>query len=141
MLGLTMESRTIDAELVLDAIRSDEGWLYVPVRLPLMSDAYEKAILLQEMEDGWNLATPAPETKLSLLPASRAKGSDPRSQENAAYRAAFERQKDALEHIVKNPESLKDNGSKEVQEAREAYDEAVRVLEQVGSRHRPVRRR
>jgi hypothetical protein len=47
------------------------GWLHVPVYVGGEGDAYDKASLLQDIEDAWNDQEPRHEFQLLLVPAAR----------------------------------------------------------------------
>ena len=51
-------------------IREDGDWYYVPVYVD-MKNAYDKATLLQEIEDEWEEQAVQPGRNLLLIPAAR----------------------------------------------------------------------
>jgi len=90
-------ARHINAMIHMDHARQESGWLHIPVHVAGVIDsnagefgmpetiqagsrtvylngeldAYDKASILQELEDSWNDREPAPDVKLLLIPAAR----------------------------------------------------------------------
>jgi hypothetical protein len=81
------------------------GWLYLPVHIEDVTDAYDNALKLQQLEDTWNDRDPQPETPLFLIPAK-----DPLRQ------ATWERVSNALQRKMKALEAFGNATSREEQE-------------------------
>lgn len=64
-------ARQITATVHSSSAKEEGGWLYVPVYVPGDLDAYDKASLLQELEDAWNHQEPEPDWQLLLIPAAK----------------------------------------------------------------------
>ncbi len=73
--------------LVVDEATLRHGWLYLPVRIEGVTDAYDNALKLQRLEDAWNDRSPQPEPPLFLLPSKDAV----RSAADTVRRAAWDR--------------------------------------------------
>lgn len=71
-----LESRAAEmglrARLFREGAQDEHGWLLLPVRIEGIPELYENVSRLQELEDAWNNQEPAPEHKISLIPASYA---------------------------------------------------------------------
>jgi hypothetical protein len=61
---------TVPVRIHRKAARTDGDYLYVPVRVEGDLDAYEKAQLMQTMEDEWNYQDPSPARKILLIPTA-----------------------------------------------------------------------
>ena len=68
-LDAQFQSRHVDARVHRDLIRQDNNWYYVPVYVD-MRDAYDKATLLQQIEDDWQQQQPLQGGNLLLVPAA-----------------------------------------------------------------------
>jgi len=62
--------RGIQATLHTHLAKEDARYLYLPVRLEKMADAYDRAATLQDLEDAWNNRDPRPHWRLLLVPAA-----------------------------------------------------------------------
>jgi hypothetical protein len=60
----------IHAQFHMNLARRDNGWLYIPVYIEYERDPYNKASLLQDMEDAFNDQEPTPDLRLLLIPAA-----------------------------------------------------------------------
>lgn len=64
--------RNVTVTIYSEAIKANGSWLHVPVAIESnVGNAYEEAVLLQQIEDGWNDAPPLNGLFLLLVPASR----------------------------------------------------------------------
>lgn len=61
----------IAAHVFSDLMRIENRLLYVPVFVESTTDAYEKAMILQNLEDAWNNREPSPNWQLFLEPAAK----------------------------------------------------------------------
>jgi hypothetical protein len=65
----TAKRRNLQLDLDEQSVREVAGRLHVPVGLSL-GDAFDTAVALQKLEDGWNHQTTPPAVRLFLIPAS-----------------------------------------------------------------------
>ncbi len=61
--------RHIDARIHTELVKQDRNWLYIPVYVE-GSDAAEKALILQKLEDAWRNRKPEPYWQLLLIPTA-----------------------------------------------------------------------
>ena len=52
-------------------VREDGGWYYVPVHIADVLDAYDKASVLQDIENSWNDQEPTPDHQVLLIPSAK----------------------------------------------------------------------
>ena len=69
-LDQAVKERHLRANIHMERSRRENGWLHVPVFIDITGDAYDKAHILQELEDAWNDREPRPEIRLLLVPAA-----------------------------------------------------------------------
>lgn len=68
-LDAELEKRNLKARVHSSLIRQDGQWYYVPVYVDIR-DAYDKATILQEIEDDWEEQQVQPGQNLLLIPAA-----------------------------------------------------------------------
>ena len=76
----------LQVTLLVDEATLRHGWLYLPVYIEGVADAYDNALKLQNLEDTWNDRSPQPEPPLFLI-----------SAKNPSRRAAWDRVAGALQ--------------------------------------------
>ena len=64
------QERHIHATFHRTLARQESGWYHVPVHISDALDAYDKASILQDMEDSWNDQEPAPDYPILLVPSA-----------------------------------------------------------------------
>jgi len=113
-LGLKVSLLTDDAMLL-------SGWLYLPMRIEGVIDAYDNALKLQQLEDTWNDRDPQPAPPLFLIPAK-----DPVRQ------AAYDRVVQASQRKIKAVDAFGTATSREEQEKAAAeFQNAKQAEEEV----------
>ncbi len=120
-LGLHVSLQTEKAMLV-------SGWLYLPVYIENVTDAYDNALKLQQLENTWNDREPQPEPPLFLIPAK-----------HPLRQAAWERVSNALQRKMKAIDAFGKATSREEQEkaaaefrsAEQAEEQVHRAYEQI----------
>ena len=68
-LNQQLRERGLKGHVYQQISKQDRGWYYVPLYIE-MRDAYDKATLMQQIEDAWEARDSKPGTKLRLRPAS-----------------------------------------------------------------------
>lgn len=104
------------------------GWLYLPMHIDGVVDAYDNALKLQQLEDSWNDRDPQPELPLFLVPEK-----DPLRQ------AVWERVANALQRKLKAVDAFgkatnqeeQEKAAAEFRDAEQAENEAHRAYEQI----------
>lgn len=115
------EKLGLHISLLTDEAKLQSGWLYLPVHIEDVVDAYDNALKLQQLEDTWNDREPQPEPPLFLVPAK-----DPLRQ------AAWERVTNALQRKMKAVDAFGNATSREEQEKAAAeFQSAKRAEEEV----------
>ena len=118
----------LQATLLVDEATLRSGWLYLPVHIEGVTDAYDNALKLQKLEDTWNDRSPQPEPPLFLVSAK-----DP------LRRAAWERVAIATQRkmravdafsVAKNLEE-QELAAAEFQKAKQAEEEVSQAYEQI----------
>jgi hypothetical protein len=114
--------------LLMDEATLRHGWLYLPVHIEGVADAYDNVIKLQKLEDTWNDRNSQPEPPLFLISAK-----DP------LRRAVWERVANALQRKLKAVDAFgravnqqeQEKAAAEFQDAEQAENEAHRAYEQL----------
>ena len=122
------EVLSLQVTLLADEATLRHGWLYLPVHIAGVADAYDNAIKLQKLEDTWNDRSPQPEPPLFLISAK-----DP------VRRAAWERVAGALQRkmtainafsAATNPEE-QERAATEFREAEQDEKEVHQAYERI----------
>ena len=104
-LQVQAERLGLRVSLLADEARLKSGWLYLPAHIEGVTDAYDNALKLQQLEDTWNDRDPQPDPPLFLVPAK-----DPLRQ------AAWGRGVGALQRKIKAVDAFGTAASREEQE-------------------------
>lgn len=59
----------IEAKFYTNLVKVDKNWLYLPVYVD-GEDAFDRATILQELEEAWRNQQPEPYWELLLIPAA-----------------------------------------------------------------------
>lgn len=118
----------LQATILADEATLRSGWLYLPIYIEGVADAYDNALKLQKLEDTWNDRTPQPEPPLFLVPAkSPLRGAAWERVANAMQRKM--RAVDAFS-VAKNLEE-QELAAAEFQNAKQAEEEVNQAYERI----------
>jgi hypothetical protein len=68
-LRVIASARAMEAVLVVQGMKRENGRVRLPVQIRNTTDAYEIAVGLQDLEDSWNNQEPRPHLRLTIVPA------------------------------------------------------------------------
>ena len=127
-LSAQAEALGLHATLLIDEATLRHGWLYLPVHIEGVADAYDNALKLQNLEDTWNDREPQPEPPLFLVPAK-----DP------LRKATWERVANAMQRKIKAIDAFgkavnqqeQEKAAAEFQDAKQAEVEAQQAYERI----------
>ena len=118
----------LQVTLQVDEATLRHGWLYLPVYIEGVADAYDNAIKMQKLEDTWNDRSPQPEPPLFLISAKA-----------PLRRAAWDRVAAALQRKINAVSAFgaaanqeeQEKAAAEFREAEQAEQEVHQAYEQI----------
>ena len=122
------EELGLRVSLLTDEAMLRSGWLYLPVHIEGVTDAYDDATKLQRLEDTWNDRDPQPQPPLFLIPAK-----DP------LRRATWEREAEVLRRKFEAVEAFgKATSLEEQEQAAAEFRQAGRVEQEARQTYGPA---